>query len=98
MTQICNPNIIAYIKTVCFLLCLLVVGPGMALEIDPPGRPNEDASAIVERLNDRSIPLEARVAYFSHYNPVVRMAASKSVMLEGEKAVPFIQKALKSKS
>lgn len=83
-----------------YLGLLLVAGlaaTSCGARIDPPGKPNEDAYVILDKLKDRTIPIEERVGYFAHYNPMIRLRASMSVMMEGDKAIPHIRKALKSK-
>ena len=67
-----------------------------ALEIDPPGRPNEDCYVIREKIESREWPIEKRFDYFGHYNPAIRRMAAFSLMREGEKAMPFILKALQA--
>jgi len=69
----------------------------LALELDPPGRPNESGTEISERLAKGEISLEERFEYFSHYSPVIRMNASHSMGKEGEKALPYIIRGLQSK-
>lgn len=79
------------------LTCVLAARAGAELTIDPPGKPNEDIYDLMERLKTDQMPLAGRFEYFAHYSPVVRRAASFSLMREGAKAMPYIRKALKSK-
>ena len=75
---------------------LLAAQASAGLRIDPPGKPNEDIYDLMERLKDGNTPMAKRFEYFAHYSPVVRRAASFSLMREGDKAMPYVMKALKS--
>ncbi|MBL7134752.1 MAG: hypothetical protein ISS78_11685 [Phycisphaerae bacterium] len=79
------------------MTALLAAQAGAREPMDPPGKPNEDIYDIIERLAGDEMTLAQRAEYFTHYSPVVRREASKSLMREGKKAMPLITKALKSK-
>jgi len=79
------------------LTALLAAQAGAREPMDPPSKPNEDIYDIIERLAGDEMTLAQRAEYFTHYSPVVRREASKSLMREGKKAMPFITKALQSK-
>jgi len=78
-------------------LALLAAPAHADLVIDPPDKPNEDIQELMGRLAGGAMPLPARAEYFAHYSPVVRRAASFSLMREGQKAMPLILEALKAK-
>jgi HEAT repeat protein len=67
------------------------------LELDPPGRPNEDGHSINAKLGRDDFPIEHRFAYFAHYSPTVRSTAAASLRKEGAKAMPFLIRGLQSR-
>lgn len=87
----------ARIRLLAIATALLPVLNAMALELDPPGRPNESGTAISEKLASGEMPLDERFEYFSHYSPVIRMNASHSMAKEGAKAMPYVIRGLQSK-
>jgi hypothetical protein len=78
------------------LICASSIPTVAGLQLDPPGRPNEDGHTINGKLSRDDFPLEERFAYFAHYSPTVRSTAAASMRKVGEKAMPFIIRGLQS--
>lgn len=66
------------------------------LTFDPQGKPNEDYDVLREMLSDRTAPIAERARYLGHFDPRIRLFASLSLMVEGQKAMPHILDALES--
>jgi len=74
------------------------------LAMDPPGKPNEPIQPLrADFLGSRKTeplgktPLAQRAKYLGHFDPRLRRDAAYSLMRDGEKAMPYILKALDSK-
>ncbi len=73
------------------------------LSIDPPGQPNEGLGDMIDEvfgrattLPTRDVPIAERAKYFGHFDSRIRRMAAYSLMREGQAAMPYIIKALKS--
>ncbi len=84
---------------------LTTVLPAMTtgLIMDPPGKPNDpigplraDFSGKKGSEAPRKTPLAERAKYLGHYDSRLRRDAAYSMMPDGEKAMPYILKALDS--